>query len=138
MEKEIGPTSSYNIFTYQQINTKEEIEYKQPALEQVWKSVKTKAEKSYSLVEGCIFIFYEIHHAKFLYISTQNSKWNKKWYLFIQFKCKRDQGVTNNATHKYTFITNKDEIKYYNTFARKWEKDSLKLTNYTEKKHCIW
>ena len=87
IQKMISPVSNYNILTYQQVKAEEKIPYILPATEDTWKALKILCKSNNTILDDCKVFFFKINDAKFLYILTQHSLWNRLFHPFLLCKC---------------------------------------------------
>lgn len=79
----------------------------------------------------------EVHDAKFLYILTQHSLWNRSHYPFMSCKCKRGESIDPN--HKCEMTCNDEYIRLYELSEQVFREGKNEFgERYTEKVHRDW
>ena len=63
---------------------------------------------------------YDVHDAKIIYNIIQHSKWNRKHHLYLLCKCTKGSAVRNFKNHKCRWISDNDQLKYYDKSATRF------------------
>ena len=119
---------SRNILTWQQMIGQESFANLMPILDSVYERKEAILNNNITIQPDCKFInkeskisLYDLHDGKMLYLLSQHSLFNCKFYLFILCKCQRGEGVINNKNHKCKMISHKEQIFYYIRSIKRWK-----------------
>ena len=102
--------------------------------------MQVKIKEEYKL-----YLFYDIHDGKMLYLLLQHSQWNRKHNPFLLCECSRGEGVKNNRTHVCTMLSHERQIQLYDKSLKRWDlkrrqvrRSNGKMKSYSYKDHMDW
>ena len=130
--------SSFNILTWMQVIAKEALEVIQPCMKRFLEERKAILDgdiRASSFSSKKIWT-YDVHDAKFLYLITQHSLWNRRHHPFLICKCKR--GESFRVNHQCTVLTDEEYKQYWKDSSRKWEVQKEERPDWDVRKHKEW
>ena len=131
-------TASYNILTWQQVIGDENCKTIFPVVGDVYNTKRELIKgSSASLFPSRHISFYDMHDGKMIYLLTQHSLWNRKFYPFLLCTCTRGDGV-KHIDHQCSMLSHSDQCKYYKRSETRWNRKVKRDDAYNTKKHMNW